>query len=73
MVSDFISADYGWLGSPDGKESAQVLFRPGTNWEGYFTNEDILQQVGHAMDILQKYYPNDNHIFIFDNATIHTK
>ena len=73
MVSDFISADYGWLGSPDGKELAQVLFRPGVNREGYFTNEDILQQVGHAMDILQTYYPNDDHIFIFDNATIHTK
>ena len=73
MVSDFISADYGWLGSPDGKESARVLFQPGANREGYFTNEDILQQVGHAMDILQKYYPNDNHVFIFDNATIHTK
>jgi len=25
------------------------------------------------MDILQKYYPNNDHIFVFDNATIHTK
>ena len=73
MISDFISADYGWLRSPDGKETARVLFRPGTNREGYFTNEDVLQQVDNAMDILQKYYPNDDHIFIFDNATIHTK
>lgn len=73
MVSDFISANYGWLCSPDGKESARVLFRPGVNQEGYFTNEDILRQADNAMDILQKYYPNDNHIFIFDNATIHTK
>ena len=73
MVSDFISADYGWLRSPDGEESARVLFRPGANREGYFTNEDVLRQVDNAMDILQKYYPNDDHIFIFDNATIHTK
>ncbi|KAF9440607.1 hypothetical protein P691DRAFT_687180, partial [Macrolepiota fuliginosa MF-IS2] len=26
MVANFVSADYGWLGSPDGKESARVLF-----------------------------------------------
>lgn len=73
MVSDFISADYGWLRSPNGAESARVLFRPGANREGYFTNEDILRQADHAIDILSKYYPNDDHIFIFDNATIHTK
>jgi hypothetical protein len=73
MVSDFISADYGWLYSPDGTESARVLFRPGANREGYFTNEDMLWQVDGAMDILENFYPHDNHIFIFDNATIHTK
>ena len=73
MVSDFISADYGWLCSPDGTDSARVLFRPGANREGYFTNEDILQQVDNAIDILRKHYPNDNHTFIFNNATIHTK
>lgn len=25
------------------------------------------------MDIVQKHYPNDQHIFVYDNATIHTK
>jgi hypothetical protein len=73
MVSDFISADYGWLRSPDGTKSARVLFWPGANREGYFTNEDMLQQVDGAMDILEKNYPHDDHIFVFDNATIHTK
>ena len=73
MVLDFISADYGWLRSPDGEKSARVIFRPGANQEGYFTNEDVLQQADNAMDILQEYYPNDDHIFIIDNATIHKK
>ena len=73
MVSDFISADYDWLVSPNGEESARVLFWPGVNRDGYFTNEDILRQVDHAMDILQKHYPNDDHVFIFDNTTIHMK
>ena len=52
MVSNFILADYGWLCSPDGGESARVLFQPGANQEGYFTNEDVLQQVDNAIDIL---------------------
>ena len=29
MVVDMISADYGWLHSPDGSESTQVLFKAG--------------------------------------------
>ena len=52
MVADFVLADYGWLCSPDGKESAHVIFCPGKNREGYFTNEDILAQVKHTMAIL---------------------
>jgi hypothetical protein len=50
-----------------------VLFWPRANQEGYFTNEDMLWQVDGAMNILEKIYPHDNHIFIFNNATIHTK
>jgi len=73
MVADFISVDYGWLRSPDGQEAAQVLFRVGKGREGYFTNENILEQTNIAMDIAEKYYPNDNHVFIFDNATTHQK
>lgn len=42
MVADFVSAEYGWLRSPDGKESAQVLFEVGKNRDGYFTVQDIL-------------------------------
>jgi hypothetical protein len=73
MVADFVSADYGWLRSPDGKEAARVLFKAGKNREGYFTNENILEQTNKAMDILRVYYPNDDHIFVFDNATTHLK
>jgi hypothetical protein len=73
MVADFVSADYGWLRSPDGQEVAHVLFKAGKNREGYFTNENILEQTKKAMDIAQKYYPDDDHIFVFDNATTHLK
>lgn len=73
MVSDFVSADYGWLHSPDGKESTRVLFRPGKNRDGYFDNSDIIKTTNDAMDILDKHFPNENHVFVFDNAPTHLK
>lgn len=73
MVADFVSADYGWLRSPDGKESARVVIRPGVQRDGYFTNSDVLAQVTMAMDIVQKHYPHDDHVFVFDNAPTHLK
>jgi hypothetical protein len=73
MVADFVSADYGWLRSPDGTKSARVLIRPGVRRDGYFTNDDIIAQATKAMDILEEYYPDDDHIFVYDNATTHLK
>jgi hypothetical protein len=70
MVADFVSADYSWLSSPDGKEHAWVLFKAGKNCEGYFTNEDIFAQAEKAMDILEKHYSNKDNILVFDNAKL---
>jgi len=53
MVADFVSADYGWLKLPDGKEQAHVLFKAGKACQGYFTNDDILNHASTAMDILE--------------------
>ncbi|KAJ8584318.1 hypothetical protein M405DRAFT_866319 [Rhizopogon salebrosus TDB-379] len=41
MVSDFISASHGWCRSPDGKESARVVFKAGKARDGYYTCEDV--------------------------------
>ncbi|KAF9519954.1 hypothetical protein BS47DRAFT_1370635 [Hydnum rufescens UP504] len=73
MVSDFALADYGWLCSPDGSDASHVLFKAGKNHDGYFTNDNIVAQAAHTMDILDKYYPHESHIFAFDNATTHLK
>ncbi|KAG1744085.1 uncharacterized protein EDB91DRAFT_1246966 [Suillus paluster] len=73
MVADFVSADHGWLRSPDGKESAQILFKAGKSRDGYFSNEEILTQFENAMAIVQKHWPDEDHMFIFDNATTHLK
>ncbi|KAF8548685.1 hypothetical protein OG21DRAFT_1393756, partial [Imleria badia] len=73
MVANFVSTDYGWLCSPDGKESAHVLFRAGKSRDGYFTNGEILEHAAKAMAILEKHYPHEDHVFVFDNATTHLK
>jgi hypothetical protein len=72
MVADFVSTDYGWLCSPDKTQEAHVFFKAGKNRKGYFTNEDILNQTMKAMDILTEFYPDEEHVFVFDNATTHT-
>ena len=73
MVADLVSADYGWLRSPDGTQEARVLFKAGKNREGYFTSEDVLKQVEKAIGILKTHYPDDDHVLIYDNATTHLK
>jgi hypothetical protein len=73
MVANFVSADYGWLQSEDGKESARILFKAGKGRDGYFTTENILAHATLAMDILDKHFPQDDHILVFDNATTHVK
>ncbi|KAJ3713438.1 hypothetical protein C8R42DRAFT_699054 [Lentinula raphanica] len=73
MVVDFVSADFGWLKSPNGEKHARQYFKAGKNRDGYFDNHDILAQASHAMDILDHHYPDYTHILAYDNATIHRK
>ncbi|KAG1741265.1 hypothetical protein EDB19DRAFT_1973104 [Suillus lakei] len=73
MVAHFVSADYGWLQSVDGKESARILFKAGKGRDRYFTTDNILVHATLAMDILDKHFPHDDHVLVFDNATTHVK
>jgi hypothetical protein len=73
MVATFVSADFGWLQSPDGTRTARRILKPGKNWEGYFTNEDIQAQAQEAMDILTEFYPEYDHVLIYDNVWTHLK
>lgn len=73
MVADLVSADYGWLRSKDGSDSAREFLKPGKNREGYYDNDDILRQASHAMDILDRDYPDEAHVFVYDNAKTHLK
>lgn len=73
MIADFVSADFGWLRSPDEKRSARRVMRPGKNRDGYFSNDDIREQAEEAMDILEELCPQYDHVLIYDNATTHLK
>ena len=73
MVVDFVSADYGYLRSRDGKRSVHQLFKASQNRDGYFTNTENFEQVKEAMDIVKESYPDNNHLFIYNNATTHLK
>lgn len=73
MIADFVSATLGWLASPDGTERARVHIRPGKARDGYFSSEEVISQLNTAMDILERFYPQYKHVFIFDNARTHKK
>ncbi|THU93162.1 hypothetical protein K435DRAFT_598479, partial [Dendrothele bispora CBS 962.96] len=77
MYAQFVSPDYGWLRGKDlepgiERKTAAVVFKAGKNRDGYFQNEDIIKQATVAMDILNKDFPNENHVFAYDNAKTHT-
>ena len=44
MITDFVSADFGWLMSPDGKQSAQHLFKPGKNCDATSQTRTLLSR-----------------------------
>ncbi|TFK84495.1 hypothetical protein K466DRAFT_496470 [Polyporus arcularius HHB13444] len=73
MVADFVCPEMGWFRSKDGTRSARVVFRAGKARDGYFTNQDILDQLTTAMDICEDDYPEYRFCFILDNATTHLK
>lgn len=73
MIADFVSADYGWLASPDGKQRTRVMFKPGKSRDGYFNNSNILNHAHSAMDVIESHFPNEDHVLLFDNATTHLK
>jgi hypothetical protein len=83
MISDFFSAEFGWLRYPDHDPmvdleedhdtAARKLFKAGKNRDGYFTHEDVIAQALKAAAIVKACWPEYDHVFIFDNAPTHSK
>ncbi|KAJ7484582.1 hypothetical protein FB451DRAFT_1393117 [Mycena latifolia] len=64
MVIAFVSPDHGW--------EARLTMRPGKNHDGYYGNKEILEHATIMMDTLDAKYPDETHVFAYDNATNHT-
>lgn len=72
MVSDFLTREWGHL-EFDGEE-ARSTFKAGKNREGYFTNDNLVEQVDKAIDIFEaRTHGFTRALFTFDNATTHRK
>jgi hypothetical protein len=55
------------------RESAQVIFRPGVNCDGWFNCNWVIKQLEEAVKIVQETYPEYTHMFVYDNAPLHAK
>lgn len=55
------------------EENARIVMFPGKARDGYLTNEQICTQLVEAIRIAKAKYPDAEHVFIYDNATTHTK
>jgi hypothetical protein len=64
MVIAFVSPDYGW--------EARLTMKPGKTRDGYYGNKDILDHATMMMDRLDATPPDETHILVYDNTTIHT-
>jgi hypothetical protein len=73
MVAELMLADFGWIQSPDGKGSAQVVMKPRRNKDGYFTSDEVIAQAQKVMDICKNLWPEYDHVFIYNNAPMHLK
>jgi len=52
---------------------ARVFFKAGKNRDGYWTSENVLSQARIAIEIFERKWPNEQGLFLYDNATIHKK
>lgn len=70
---DLCEASHLIVTSPNRIKSAKILFCLGKGYNGYFSNDDTSHHVEKTMNILEKHYSNEDHVFIFDNVSTHMK
>ena len=69
MVSDFIVEGHGYL--RDDNDEARLYLEH--QRDGYFNSEMFIKQVGLALEIFDRRFPDVTGIFLFDNAPSHKK
>jgi len=80
MISEFLTEEYGRLKlnsqqhqeNPSIAEEARIYLRPGKDRDGYWTSEDLVEQVKtKAIPIFETVFPNCIALFAFDNSSNH--
>ena len=72
MISDFLTIEWGRLRDDD--QEAHLVFKAGKQRDGYFSSENLLQEVEKAVDIFEgKTKGFAQGLFLFDNAPSHQK
>ena len=69
MVSNFIVEGHGYL--CDDNDEARLYLEH--QRDGYFNSEMFIKQVGLALEIFDRRFPDVTGIFLFDNAPSHKK
>ena len=69
MVSGFADELHGLIVDADGK--SYELLKPGKNRDGWWTNEMLVAQFTKVIPLFEKYYPNCELLFMFDNSQNH--
>ncbi|CAG8653158.1 9157_t:CDS:1, partial [Paraglomus occultum] len=80
MISEFLTEEYGRLKlnsqqhqeNPSIAEEARVYLQPGKDRDGYWTSENLVEQVKtKAIPIFETVFPNCIALFAFDNSSNH--
>ena len=75
MISGFVCECHGFMkGIIDGTElKSYKLFEAGVAREGWFTNDDLVQQLKDVLPLVKALHPDDDLLFGFDNSMTHHK
>ena len=71
MVSEFLCACHGRLCF--GEKEARRIIYPGANHDGYWDNDDLIDQLKAAIPIFEALHPGKQALFAFDNSTNHRR
>jgi hypothetical protein len=71
MVSGFVCDCCGFIKDEETGKATYTTFEAGTNRDGWFNNEDLIEQLEAVIPIYEKYHPNCKLVFAFDNSMTH--
>lgn len=73
MVSAFVCDCHGIMIDDELNLKSYYSILPGKNRDGWFTNDDLIEQLNNCMPLFNKLHPNSNLLFAFDNSMTHHK